>query len=301
MSIDILKQKKIDPSESKQTFSDIAIKLHCCRYWYLSEWEFTNMAFPFWRIYHNTIKGASVLFQGITTELTEDKIVVIPPNTSFSNFFISKNKSIVKESIVGKRISEDNQIVLNEKKVTDHFFIHFNLGLPFDFAKPGVYEIPVNEQLISLLKSIKERCILKHDEFDFVSTLHVNNLIINILSLLPRSIWQNIEIDKRILMCLQYIRSNLSIPLYNKSLAEQSNMATNAFARLFRLNTGESIQQYTVKCRIEKAREMLHHTNLSIDNIAFECGFCDRHHFSKAFKNVMLMSPGYYKRHLTLQ
>lgn len=49
MSENVLTKKKIDPSENKQSFLNIPITIHCCRYWMFQEWEFTNMAFPFWR------------------------------------------------------------------------------------------------------------------------------------------------------------------------------------------------------------------------------------------------------------
>jgi transcriptional regulator GlxA family with amidase domain len=100
---------------------------------------------------------------------------------------------------------------------------------------------------------------------------------------------------------LQFIKENLNGDLQNCTLAAMVNMSTNSFARLFKENTGESVQQFIIRSRIEQARLLLHHSKKSIDTIASECGFCDRHHFSKIFKQCLDMSPGYYKQHITIQ
>lgn len=43
-----------DPSTTVQYFPRVSIKIHCCRYWWLKNWEYSTLSFPFWRIYHNT-------------------------------------------------------------------------------------------------------------------------------------------------------------------------------------------------------------------------------------------------------
>ena len=297
-----LHKKKVDPSESIQSFTDIHIQLHCCRYWMLTEWECTNLDFPFWRIYHNGIEGASILYKGVLTELTPDKIVIIPPNTSFYNCLKSDIYNITRESISGRSIESvlDLEKLEGNKKV-DHLFIHFNLGLPYDFIQPGIYSVDVNVSTAPLIEALKKKCIDNSISFDFKTCLHIHNLIIYLLSNIPNDIWQNGEMDQRIIKCMQCIQKNTHERHTNESLASMANMATNSFARLFKTNTGESVQQYILKRRIEKACILLHHSNESIDNIAHECGFCDRYHFSKAFKQILSMSPGYYKKHLTFK
>ena len=299
---DQLKKKKIDPSDSRQNFTDISINLHCCRYWICTEWEFTNMAFPFWRIYHNQTSGARILFNGKTTELTDDKIVVIPPNTSFSSYLKNKELVIDKENIIGRKVeSEDDIANCKVDDCIDHLFIHFNLGLPFDFVKPGIYTMANNEKYNYYLKNIKQHSIYGGNVHDFKSSMLIHIFILSVLEQLPNSLWFNDDMDKRIMNSLQYIRNNIDGELSNTELAKQANMATNSFSRLFKENTGESLQHYVIKSRIENACLLLHHSDKSIDIIASECGFCDRHHFSKIFKQQIGMAPGYYKNHVILQ
>jgi len=297
-----IEQKKIDPSKNKQFFSDIKIKLHCCRYWICTQWECTNMTFPFWRIYHNRTKGARIIFNGIETELTENKIIVIPPNTSYSNYLITKDVKIKTESIEGGMVKEMNDIThCVENGSFDHLFIHFNLGMPFDYVKPGVYIIDNNDFYSDILERIEMNCINGGDSIDFRASMNIHILILSVLTEMPAELWMKLDMDKRILSCQQYVQNNLQTDLSNSKLASLVYIATNSFSRLFRENTGESVQQFVMKSRIENARLLMHHTDKSIDLIASECGFCSRHHFSKAFKQTLGMSPGYYKQNVTLK
>jgi len=298
----LLEQKKIDPSKNKQYFSDIGIKLHCCRYWICTQWECTNMAFPFWRIYHNRTKGAKIIFNGQETELTDDKIIAIPPNTSYSNYLVTKDAKIKTESIEGgmvKNVNDVSQCI--ENKSFDHLFIHFNIGMPYDYVKPGIYIIPNNNIFSTLLRRIERNCIEGNDRIDFRSSMDINILILSVLAELPMQLWMKLDMDKRILTCQQYVQNNLQADLSNSKLAALAFMATNSFSRFFKENTGESVQQYVMKSKIENARLLMHHSDKSIDMIASDCGFCSRHHFSKAFKQTVGMSPGHYKQSVTLK
>lgn len=48
---------KGDPSDIIQLFPRYNLQLHCCRYWWLQHWEFKELSFPYWRIYHNSYQG----------------------------------------------------------------------------------------------------------------------------------------------------------------------------------------------------------------------------------------------------
>jgi transcriptional regulator GlxA family with amidase domain len=42
----------------------------------------------------------------------------------------------------------------------------------------------------------------------------------------------------------------------------------------------------------------LHHSALSIEQIAERCGFCDRYHFSRVFQKHREMGPATFRRTL---
>jgi AraC-like DNA-binding protein len=47
---------------------------------------------------------------------------------------------------------------------------------------------------------------------------------------------------------------------------------------------------------VEKACNLLHHSDLSIDQIASACGFSDRYYFTRVFSKTMAASPGAYRK-----
>lgn len=289
--------KKQDPSETSQYFNNIALKIHCCRYWQFSEWECINMAFPFWRVYHNVIDGAKVIYKNKVTELKNDRIIIIPPNTAYSNEFKSNPVAgVVSEGIVGNRINITDTIdKIRAANMFDHLFIHFNLGIPYDFVNPGIYVLPVNPELLKTIGIIKNYCI--EDSLDKrPSQFYLHSFLYELLAILPEAIWNFAKIDQRIFRTINYISTNYNNSLDNKDLARMVNLATNSFARLFRTNMGESVQSYIKKVRIENAQMLLHHGNQNIDSISTMCGFSDRHHFSKSFKQIVNKTPSDYRK-----
>ena len=292
----VSERRKLDPADIRQTFNDISIKLLCCRYWVLEEWECDDLSVPFWRVYHNNLPGAKVIFNNTVTALQSGSIVIIPPNTSFSTQF----KTAQSESISGKKFSrKDTLSALANKHMVDHLFIHFSLGFPFDFVQTGIYVLPCETGTLKVIKDIQDSCA-EDTDFNFSECLRINQLISSCLLQLEESIWRFDTIDQRVFNAMKFIEKHYQDRITNEILADKANMAVNSFARLFKFSTGTSVQQYIIKSKIEAACNLMHHSNKTIDEIAFECGFTDRHHFSKIFKKVMNVNPAYYKKRLTM-
>ncbi len=301
MSGELSDRLKYDPSNIRQTFPDINIRLHCCRYWLLMEWECINMSFPFWRLYYNTIGNASVIYKGESYYLTPDLIMLIPPNTSFSTSLRDRKDVDFKESIVGRKVLSFEEVnSVNNDYVSDHLFIHFNLGIPYDLLRPGIYTFLVDNNMADCLNEIKNFNINSEGTFDFTTYATINSLIFGLLKRIPKDKWDTPNLDKRVSNVLTYIEQHINEQLSNEKLAIRASMVKNSFARLFKENTGFSLQQYIKNKRIENALILLHHSTATIDEIANQCGFYDRHHFSKVFKELMGISPVSYKKHLIL-
>ena len=132
--------------------------------------------------------------------------------------------------------------------------------------------------------------------FDFYTVLTIQSLITDLLSLLPESNWKIISADIRILEVLRYIESNLGEALSNRLLAAQAKMTTNVFNRRFKEEIGSSPQQYVKEQRIFAGCSLLHHSDLSIEQIAEKTGFADRYHFSRIFKQIRGISPAKYRK-----
>ncbi|MET3115253.1 AraC-like DNA-binding protein [Pedobacter sp. CG_S7] len=297
MNNKISEQIKIDPSESLQDFKDLNIKLFCCRYWVLEEWECNDLKVPFWRMYHNSVAGSTIKYKNQTIALNQQTILLIPPNTLFSSQ-LKRNQSKGNESIKGRSfVATDHLEKLKETADVDHLFIHFSLGYPMDFVNNNIYQINCNQINEKLLLQIQDACIT-NTITSFRSCLLTKQLLHDCLLQLPNDIWEPANLDFRILKSIKFIEANFNEKITNSQLSDAANMATNSFARLFKIGTGVTTQQYILKLRVQAACNFMHHSNKSMDEIAFECGFSDRHHFSKIFKKIQKINPSDYKKRL---
>lgn len=79
-------------------------------------------------------------------------------------------------------------------------------------------------------------------------------------------------------------------------LAEQVNLSPSYLSDMLRSLIGQNAQQY-VHCKlIEKAKEILSTTNLSVSEVAYTLGFEHSQSFSKLFKTKTHLSPQAFRR-----
>mgnify|MGYP003542436726 FL=1 len=82
------------------------------------------------------------------------------------------------------------------------------------------------------------------------------------------------------------------IPTYMiQYFAEKMNVSSNYLSDMLRTLTGQSTQQHIHNKLIEKAKETLVTTNLSVSEIAYQLGFEHPQSFSKLFKNKTKVTP----------
>ena len=81
-----------------------------------------------------------------------------------------------------------------------------------------------------------------------------------------------------------------------QNIAKSINISPNYLSSLLKVLTGQSTQQHIHDKLIEKAKEKLSMTNLSITEIAYELGFEHSQSFSKMFKTKTNLSPMKYRQ-----
>ncbi len=59
---------------------------------------------------------------------------------------------------------------------------------------------------------------------------------------------------------------------------------------------GNSVFNYLISHRVEKAIELMNDTTLSLDEIAVRVGYADSAHFSRAFKRIKGIPPGQFRK-----
>jgi AraC family transcriptional regulator len=80
-----------------------------------------------------------------------------------------------------------------------------------------------------------------------------------------------------------------------ESLSILASLGRYHFARQCKQSTGLAPHQYVMQCRIDKAKELLKHINLSTTQIALEIGYGSQSHFTTLFRRMVGVTPKEYR------
>ncbi|WP_026895273.1 AraC family transcriptional regulator [Clostridiisalibacter paucivorans] len=94
---------------------------------------------------------------------------------------------------------------------------------------------------------------------------------------------------------LIYINNNLDGDLTLQKVADGIHVSKNYLSFLFSDHVGYSFSEYINIVKIDRAKELLKNTSLSLLDIALECGFNSQSYFCYVFKKLEKMSPKQYK------
>ncbi|MEZ5306286.1 MAG: AraC family transcriptional regulator [Pyrinomonadaceae bacterium] len=106
----------------------------------------------------------------------------------------------------------------------------------------------------------------------------------------------NQEYSKRIDRVIDYLRDNLDRPSKLADLAKVACFSEFHFHRIFGSVTGETLNGFTNRLRLEKSARMLSKTNNKVTDIALECGFSSSATFARSFKNAFDTTPTQYRK-----
>jgi len=90
---------------------------------------------------------------------------------------------------------------------------------------------------------------------------------------------------------LKHIRSNCFSNLDWEELSGIFHLSYRTMFRSFKSITGLTPENYVKRLRLIYARRMIRDSEDSITNIAYECGFSNSNHFTKAYKDLFLSTP----------
>ena len=95
----------------------------------------------------------------------------------------------------------------------------------------------------------------------------------------------------RLLRVLEKMEANLESPLSTKELAKYAHISVRQMERLFRSFLNDSPSGYYMKLRLERSRQLLKESSLSISEIRIICGFNSAPHFTRSYRKQFARSP----------
>ena len=90
---------------------------------------------------------------------------------------------------------------------------------------------------------------------------------------------------------IQMMEENTEDPVSPSLMAAEVGMSTRQLERLFRRYLNRSPKRYYMELRLQKARNLLMQTDMSVINVALACGFASPSHFSKCYRSHYNTTP----------
>jgi AraC family transcriptional regulator len=97
-------------------------------------------------------------------------------------------------------------------------------------------------------------------------------------------------------LIIEYIQVHLAEKRLHQQLAALICVSEGHFDKLFSTTFHMPTYRYIMKTRIDRAKHLLLTTELSLTDIAFECGFASQAHMTRCFTKAVGVSPGQFRR-----
>lgn len=131
-----------------------------------------------------------------------------------------------------------------------------------------------------------------------ISALVCRFLVVGREGDLPNTAKQVSPLPRHILRRVIDRMRNLDSKSNLQMLAKESGYSRVHFLRMFRAATGYAPHNYLLKLRVDRVRELLASSTLSLTDIALECGFSSHSHLTRVFRQVLGSTPSAYRRSL---
>ncbi|MDM5340290.1 response regulator [Fictibacillus enclensis] len=197
------------------------------------------------------------------------------------------------------QLLETSQWSAAEKKMDEIFDEMSSLPLShehtyevfFSFSNAFVYLAHKQGQYLSDIDHTMIDIVMGNRTFH---TIHgLKEWTFSIFSKLKKEIDTGEKKEKRqiIQQVQEFIAEHLSQDVSVKSIAVQVYLHPVYLSKLFKQETGESLGDYIIRMKMEKAADLLKHTHLKSYEITTQLGYQNPQYFSKMFKKVYGMTP----------
>lgn len=188
----------------------------------------------------------------------------------------------VEDSILTNIPFNDAPLTWNYEDNISYYIISQKIDEEIQYFLIGPYKTQVNS--------------IKHPNVPLMDTTclkYLYDLLMNIIK--DYSSNKLATFSPNISRVIKHVEDNYSEPICVSSICKDFNMNKCYFCRLFKKETGITFIQYLNNFKIEKSKELLKNTNLSLLEVAFEVGFSNQSYFSTIFKKITGTTPLDYR------
>lgn len=166
------------------------------------------------------------------------------------------------------------------------------------FSNEGIV---LDDQLRFLIRTFQEESKKKQAGYEFVLDNLTNLIIVNILRKTHSNQAEEVLetknfYKKNIYQAIEYLQDNYASDYSLYDLARVANFSPYHFIRVFKAQTGKTPYEYLLDLKMERARELLEKTDMTVTEMCYMCGFRNLNHFTSVFKRKFGISPSDYRK-----
>lgn len=163
-----------------------------------------------------------------------------------------------------------------------------------------IFTVQKNPEIKKIATTLKNAMSSKGKGYELNVFSSVADIFYTVISnnLPVRASEKSLKIAKKLLpfeKVVSFIENNYRSPITLEELASKAGMSRKYFGEYFKKASGKSPIDFLNCYRVERAAEMLVHTDSLVTEIAFECGFNDLSYFIKTFKKQKNTTPARYR------
>lgn len=95
---------------------------------------------------------------------------------------------------------------------------------------------------------------------------------------------------------VDYIEQNCGRTIRLDELAQLTGLSQSYFCSAFRESTGMPPQQWQMKARVERAKNLLKDADTPLASVALRVGFADQAHLTRVFRKIVGTTPGAWRK-----
>lgn len=124
----------------------------------------------------------------------------------------------------------------------------------------------------------------------------LNSILIKVLRHHADSSSTSLRIPHRMQSVAQILHTEYSRDLSLSEIAQSQNISVGHMGVLFRQTFGTSFNEYLNRIRLRHACDMLYSSQMTIEEIARECGYRSTEYFYYIFRKYLGITPGEHRR-----
>ena len=163
-------------------------------------------------------------------------------------------------------------------------------------------KLPGNNKIPLILDYVFNEQVQAKDDYAALTDNLFKILLIEIERLYKTKIESSDSSQENIAMRVKkYIDANYLGDCSSKTVADFFNKKLNTIEIKFKKQFGISMQQYILQLKIETAKKHLQSNNMSVRDLAINCGFYNSSYFTQYFKKIVGLTPTEYKKQLAAE